>query len=51
MGVGATKRLTAVRWGVSASIIWAWVLTIPITAAISAGLFLAARMIFAVDSQ
>jgi inorganic phosphate transporter, PiT family len=50
MGVGATKRLTAVRWGVAASIVWAWVLTIPITAAISAGLFLAARMFFAVDS-
>lgn len=50
MGVGATKRLTAVRWGVAASIIWAWVLTIPISAAISAGFFTVARMIFAVDS-
>lgn len=47
MGVGATKRLTAVRWGVAASIIWAWVLTIPITAAISAALFMVFQMILA----
>ena len=49
MGVGATRRLTAVRWGVAGSIIWAWVLTIPMTAAISACVFLAARMVFPVD--
>jgi len=49
VGVGATRRFTAVRWGVAASIIWAWVLTIPMSAAISAGLFLAARTIFAND--
>ena len=36
MGVGATHRVTAVRWGVAGSIIWAWLLTIPISAAISA---------------
>jgi PiT family inorganic phosphate transporter len=36
MGVGATKRLSAVRWGISARIVWAWVLTIPATAGISA---------------
>jgi PiT family inorganic phosphate transporter len=36
MGVGATKRLTAVRWGVAGTIVWAWVLTIPITAVVSA---------------
>ena len=36
MGVGATKRLTAVRWGVAGTIVWAWVLTIPIAAMISA---------------
>jgi PiT family inorganic phosphate transporter len=45
IGVGATRRLTAVRWGVAGSIIWAWVLTIPMSAAISAGLFVAARMV------
>jgi PiT family inorganic phosphate transporter len=32
MGVGATKRLSAVKWGVVSRILWAWVLTIPITA-------------------
>jgi len=31
MGVGATKRLSAVKWGVVERIIWAWVLTLPIT--------------------
>ena len=36
VGVGATKRLTAVRWGVAGNIVWAWVLTIPMAAAISA---------------
>ena len=36
VGVGATKRLSAVRWGVAGNIIWAWVLTIPIAALISA---------------
>jgi PiT family inorganic phosphate transporter len=32
MGVGSTKRLNAVKWGVAGRMIWAWVLTIPITA-------------------
>ncbi|HTA26789.1 MAG TPA: inorganic phosphate transporter [Bacteroidia bacterium] len=36
IGVGARKRFSAVRWGVTLSIVWAWVLTIPISAAISA---------------
>jgi PiT family inorganic phosphate transporter len=31
MGVGATKRLSATRWGIVANILWAWVLTIPLT--------------------
>ena len=31
MGVGATKRLSAVKWGVVSRILWAWVLTLPIT--------------------
>lgn len=31
IGVGATKRLSAVRWGVTVNLIWAWVLTIPIS--------------------
>ncbi len=36
MGVGAMKSLAAVRWGVAGQIVWAWVLTIPCAAAISA---------------
>lgn len=36
MGVGATRRLSSVRWGVANRIVWAWVLTIPLSAAISA---------------
>jgi PiT family inorganic phosphate transporter len=36
VGVGATKRLTAVRWGIAGNIIWAWILTIPMSALIAA---------------
>lgn len=39
MGVGATKRLSAVRWGVTFNLIWAWVLTIPISALLAAGVY------------
>ncbi|MDQ5987646.1 MAG: hypothetical protein CSYNP_03391 [Syntrophus sp. SKADARSKE-3] len=47
VGVGATKRWTAVRWGVAGNIIWAWVLTIPIAAVISALIYMAAVALFA----
>jgi PiT family inorganic phosphate transporter len=36
VGVGATRRLSAVKWGVAGRIVWAWVLTIPLAALISA---------------
>ena len=36
MGVGSTKRISAVRWGVAARILWAWVLTIPVSALVGA---------------
>ena len=36
MGVGATKRLSAVRWGVTFNLLWAWILTIPVSAIFSA---------------
>lgn len=36
IGVGATKRLSAVRWGVTIGLLWAWVLTIPVSAALAA---------------
>jgi PiT family inorganic phosphate transporter len=38
MGVGATKRLSAVKWGVVGRIVWAWVLTLPVTAVLGYGL-------------
>ena len=36
MGAGITKRISAVRWGVTINIIWAWVLTIPVSAVLAA---------------
>lgn len=39
MGVGATKRLSAVKWGVAGNIAVAWVLTLPAAALVSAGFF------------
>jgi PiT family inorganic phosphate transporter len=39
MGVGASQRVSAVRWGVTARIAWAWVLTIPVSAAVSWGCY------------
>lgn len=39
MGVGSTKRFSAVRWGVAGNIIWAWILTIPISGIISASIY------------
>jgi PiT family inorganic phosphate transporter len=43
IGVGATTRLTAVRWGIAGNIIWAWILTIPVTTVISAIIYLALK--------
>src|SRR6476620_78512 len=39
VGVGATRRLSAVRWGVATQIVWAWVLTIPAAFTIGAGTY------------
>ncbi|MDQ6843354.1 MAG: inorganic phosphate transporter [Bacteroidota bacterium] len=39
VGVGATKRLSAVRWGVTFNLIWAWVLTIPVSALVAAVIY------------
>jgi inorganic phosphate transporter, PiT family len=39
IGVGTTQRLSAVRWGVATDIVWAWVLTIPASAAVAAAMF------------
>ncbi len=40
IGVGATKRLSAVRWGVTINLLWAWILTIPISALLAMGIYL-----------
>jgi len=45
IGVGSTRRLSAVRWGVARNVVWAWVLTIPCTAAISAAIYLPFRLV------
>lgn len=45
IGVGATKRLSAVRWGVTVNLLWAWVLTIPVSAVI-AGIVYAITSLF-----
>ncbi len=44
IGVGATKRLSAVRWGVTISLLWAWVLTIPISAIMAAIIYYIVKM-------
>lgn len=36
IGVGLTKRVSAVRWGITVSLLWAWILTIPVSAIIAA---------------
>jgi PiT family inorganic phosphate transporter len=43
VGVGATRRLSAVRWGVAQQIVWAWILTIPASATIGALSYLVVR--------
>ena len=39
IGVGLTKRVSAVRWGVTINLLWAWVITIPISALVAAAVF------------
>jgi PiT family inorganic phosphate transporter len=39
VGVGATTSLSAVKWGIAKRIVWAWLLTIPFSAFVAAGLF------------
>ena len=43
IGVGSMRRLSAVRWGVARNVVWAWVLTIPCTAAIAALIYVPLR--------
>jgi PiT family inorganic phosphate transporter len=46
VGVGASRRLSAVKWGVAGRIVWAWLLTIPIAAAVSAVCYYLLRLVF-----
>jgi len=44
IGVGATKRLSAVRWGVTINLLWAWILTIPVSGLVAAGVYYLANL-------
>ncbi len=46
IGVGATKRLSAVRWGVTINLLWAWILTIPVSAIIAAIIYYILKLLF-----
>lgn len=45
IGVGLTKRISAVRWGVTIPLMWAWIITIPISAIIAATVFSLIRVL------
>jgi PiT family inorganic phosphate transporter len=46
-GVGATQRISSVRWGVAGRIVWAWILTIPMAAVIAAVAYLVVQVVIA----
>lgn len=46
IGVGLTKRVSAVRWGVTINLLWAWILTIPVSGVLAALVFYLLRFIF-----
>lgn len=46
IGVGATKRLSAVRWGVTVNLLWAWILTIPVSGLLAAGVYSIVKLFF-----
>jgi PiT family inorganic phosphate transporter len=46
MGVGASKRLSAVRWGVAGNIVIAWILTLPISAALAFAVYKGLALVF-----
>jgi PiT family inorganic phosphate transporter len=46
IGVGATKRLSAVRWGVTINLLWAWILTIPVSALLAALVYYVLKLVF-----
>ncbi|HRE51324.1 MAG TPA: inorganic phosphate transporter [Flavitalea sp.] len=46
IGVGATKRLSAVRWGVTINLLWAWILTIPVSALLAGVIYYIGKLFF-----
>jgi PiT family inorganic phosphate transporter len=48
MGVGSVQRLSAVRWGLAGRIVWAWILTIPISGLVAALCFWGIHWLFPV---
>jgi PiT family inorganic phosphate transporter len=46
IGVGSVKRLSAVRWGVTVNLLWAWILTIPVSALLAAMLYVVVTRVF-----
>jgi PiT family inorganic phosphate transporter len=46
-GVGATQRISSVRWGLAGRIVWAWILTIPLSAVMAAVAYLIVRLVAA----
>ena len=45
IGVGVTKRVSAVRWGVTINLLWAWILTIPVSAVLAMIVFYLIRLV------
>ncbi|RZA01308.1 MAG: inorganic phosphate transporter [Sphingobacteriaceae bacterium] len=45
IGVGLTKRVSAVRWGVTVNLLWAWIITIPISALLAGAVFVISRLL------
>lgn len=45
IGVGATKRISAVRWGVTINLLWAWIITIPVSALMGATIYFIFRLL------
>ncbi len=45
VGVGTTRRLSAVRWGIARTVVWAWILTIPASAAVAALVYLPFKLL------
>lgn len=45
IGVGAVKRPSAVRWGVTIDLLWAWIITIPISAVLAAGIYMVVSLV------